>query len=133
MSAIRNYIIVDDDPINNIICKMQLEIALGAVDIKTFESPEKGLEFIENEFVKSPVPTILFLDINMPSISGWEFLEQYEKFIEDVKTQIAIYILSSSVDPRDKDKASANKYIKGFLSKPLDKAMILSIADKKEG
>ena len=133
MSAIRNYIIVDDDPINNIICKMQLEIALGAVDIKTFESPEEGLEFIENEFVKSPVPTILFLDINMPSISGWEFLEQYEKFIEDVKTQIAIYILSSSVDPRDKDKASANKYIKGFLSKPLDKAMILSIADKKEG
>jgi len=129
MSTTRNYIIVDDDPINNIICKMQLEIALGAINIKTFELPEEGLEFIEKEFVKSPVPTILFLDINMPSISGWEFLDQYEKFIEDVKTQIAIYILSSSVDPRDKDKATANKYIKGFLSKPLDKAIILSIAD----
>src|SRR6185436_428149 len=129
MSTTRNYIIVDDDPINNIICKMQLEIALGAINIKTFELPEEGLEFIEKEFVKSPVPTILFLDINMPSISGWEFLDQYEKFIEDVKTQIAIYILSSSVDPRVKDKATANKYIKGFLSKPLDKAIILSIAD----
>jgi len=129
MSTTRNYIIVDDDPINNIICKMQLEIALGAINIKTFELPEEGLEFIEKEFVKSPVPTILFLDINMPSISGWEFIDQYEKFIEDVKTQIAIYILSSSVDPRDKDKATANKYIKGFLSKPLDKAIILSIAD----
>jgi len=129
MSTTRNYIIVDDDPINNIICKMQLEIALGAINIKTFELPEEGLEFIEKEFVKSPVPTILFLDINMPSISGWEFLDQYEKFTEGVKTQIAIYILSSSVDPRDKDKATANKYIKGFLSKPLDKAIILSIAD----
>ena len=65
----------------------------------------------------------------MPSITGWEFLDQYEKFSEDVKKQISIYILSSSVDPRDKDKAEANKYIKGFISKPLDKAMILSIAD----
>jgi response regulator RpfG family c-di-GMP phosphodiesterase len=129
MSTIRNYIIVDDDPINNIICKMQLEIALGPINIKTFELPEEGLEFIEKEFVKSPVPTILFLDINMPSISGWEFLDQYEKFIEDVKTQIAIYILSSSVDPRDKDKATANNSIKGFLSKPLDKAIILSTAN----
>jgi len=56
-------------------------------------------------------------------------MEQYEKFSEEVKNQISIYILSSSVDPRDKDKAEANKYIKGFISKPLEEETVLSIAE----
>ena len=61
MSTIRKYIIVDDDPFNNIICKMQMEIALGEVDIKTFEVPEEGLEFIQNEYIKSQYPPYFFL------------------------------------------------------------------------
>lgn len=107
---------------------MQIEVTLGKVDIKTFEVPEEGLAFIENESIKSSVPTILFLDINMPTLSGWEFMEQYEQFTEEVKKQISIYIVSSSVDPREKTKAEANKYIKGFISKPLTDEAILSIA-----
>ena len=128
MSTIRKYILVDDDPFNNIISSMEIESALGEVDIKTFEVPEEGLAFIQNEYIKNLLPTILFLDINMPTLTGWEFMEQYEKFSEEVKKQISIYILSSSVDPRDKDKAKANKYIKGFISKPLESETILSLA-----
>jgi hypothetical protein len=45
-------------------------------------------------------------------------MEQYEEFREEIKNQIRFYMLSSSVNPRDKDKAEANKYIKGFISKP---------------
>ena len=127
MSAIRKYIIVDDDPFNNILCKMQIEITLGDVDIKTFEIPEEGLAFIQNDYIKNLEPIILFLDINMPTLTGWEFMEEYEKFSDEVKEQIRIFILSSSVDPRDKDKAEANKYIKGFISKPLDRETILAI------
>jgi response regulator RpfG family c-di-GMP phosphodiesterase len=127
MSAIRKYIIIDDDPFNNILCKMQIEITLGDVDIKIFEIPEEGLAFIQNDYIKSIEPIILFLDINMPTLSGWEFMEEYEKFGDEVKEQIRIFILSSSVDPRDKDKAEANKYIKGFISKPLDRETILAI------
>ena len=128
MSTIRKYIIVDDDPINNIICKMQIESTLGGVDIKTFEVPEEGLAYIQNEYIKSLEPTVLFLDINMPTITGWEFMEEYEKFSEAIKKQISVYIVSSSLDVRDMDKAGGNKYIKGFISKPLQREMILSIA-----
>jgi len=125
MSTDLKYIIVDDDSFNNTICTMILEDALGNVEIQEFTKPEKALLFIR-ENVKSP--TILFLDINMPTLSGWDFLEQYEKFSEGVKMHVSIYMLSSSLDRRDKDKAKANKYVKGFISKPLEFETVISIA-----
>ena len=128
MNTVRKYIIVDDDSFNNTICNIILKNILGEVDIKTFTVPEEGLVFIENEYVTNLEPTILFLDINMPTLTGWEFMERYEKFSEEVKKQISIYILSSSVDQRDKDKAKANQYIKDFISKPLKRETILSIS-----
>ena len=131
MSTLRKYIIVDDDPTNNMICSIMLEMVLGEVDVKTFEFPEEGLAFIQNEYIKTLEPTVLFLDINMPTLTGWEFMEQYEKFSKEIKKQISVYILSSSVDGRDRDKAETHKHIKGFISKPLDKETILSIAGKK--
>ena len=125
MNTELKYIAVDDDSFNNMLCSMIIEDTLGAVDIKTFTKPEEGLAFIEN--VESP--TVLFLDINMPTLTGWEFLEQYEKFSEKVKRYLSIYILSSSLDQRDKNKAKANKYVKGFISKPLDFDTITLIAN----
>ena len=121
------YVAVDDDSFNNMLCSMIIEDTLGEVDINTFTKPEEGLAFIEN--VESP--TVLFLDINMPTLTGWEFLEQYEKFSEEVKMQINIYILSSSVDQRDMNKANENKYVKGFISKPLDFETVISIAEQE--
>ncbi len=128
MNGIRKYIIIDDDRINNLVCNLVLKRTLGAVETTIFTVPEEGLAFIQNEYSKNLKPTILFLDINMPTLTSWEFMEQFEKFSEEVKNQIRIYILSSSVDQRDKDKAKANKYIKGFISKPLVREVILSIA-----
>jgi response regulator RpfG family c-di-GMP phosphodiesterase len=128
MSTIRNYILVDDDPFNNIISNMEIEAALGEVNVTTFEIPEDGLVFIQHEYIKNLIPTVLFLDINMPSLSGWQFLEKFEKFSEELKFKISIYILSSSIDPRDMDKAKANKYIRGYIAKPLESNVILSIA-----
>ena len=115
MNTELKYVAVDDDSFNNMLCSMIIEDTLGEVDITTFTKPEEGLAFIEN--VKSP--TILFLDINMPTLTGWEFLEQYEKFSEKVKMYVSIYILSSSLYQRDKDRANQNKHVKGFISKPL--------------
>ena len=129
MNTIKKYILVDDDPINNIISGIELKRTLAEMDIRinTFEVPEDGLAFLQNDFSKNPEPTILLLDINMPSISGWQFMEEYEKFSKEIRDQITIYILSSSVDPRDIDRAEANKYIKGFILKPLDNKKILSL------
>jgi len=122
-----NYIIVDDDPTNNMICSMTLRKALGKVEAKTFTEPEEGLEYIKNNFNINSNHTILFLDLNMPTLTGWQFLEQYEDFSEEVKMQINIYLVSSSIDQRDWAKSRKNKYIKGFLVKPMYPETILSI------
>lgn len=107
---------------------MVVEKTLGVVDIKTFTIPEQALGFLVDTYKNMLRPTILFLDINMPSMTGWEFMEKFENLSDTIKQQIAIYILSSSVDERDKYKADNNRYIQGFLSKPLQKSTVLSIA-----
>ncbi len=126
---IKNYIIVDDDPIHNAICKMVLDRTLGEVNTVTFTMPEKGIRFIQHEYSKSTEPTILFLDINLSAHTGWEFMEEYETLSEDIKKNIHIYVLSSSINQSDKDKAESNSHIKGFLSKPLMNKTVLSLAD----
>lgn len=128
MNQILTYIIVDDDAFNNLLCKIVVEKTLGPVDIKTFTMPEEALDFIVDNYENIFHSTVLFLDINMPSMTGWEFMEKFEVLSDTIKQQIVIYILSSSVDERDKEKADNNKFIKGFLSKPLQKNTILSIA-----
>ncbi len=125
MSRDLKYVIVDDDSFNNMLCSMIIHDILGEVETTTFTKPAEGLAYIQN--IKSP--TILFLDINMPILTGWDFLEQYEKFSEEVKMNVSIYMLSSSLDQRDKDRAKRNKYVKGFISKPLDVDTVTLIAN----
>ena len=132
MSTDLKFILVDDDNFTNLLHDMILKDTLGEeTDVEAFTRAEKGLEFIQEKYAEEFGNTILFLDLNMPKIDGWEFLEQYEKFSEEVKMQINIYMLSSSLDWRDKDKAAANKTIKGFFSKPLDFEIITEIAGRE--
>lgn len=128
MNKIRTYIIIDDDPFSNALCTMILKSTLGGIDTKIFTAPEEALSYIGNEYVKDMQPTVLLLDINMPTLNAWGFLERYEKFDEKIKEQISIYILSSSVDQRDKDKARSSPHVKGFISKPLNRQAVLAVA-----
>ena len=128
MKNIRSYIIVDDDLLNNMICCMTIKSALGEVETKTFTVPEEGLAFIQNDFANNLQPTILFLDINMPTLTGWEFIELYVKFSEEVKNEISIYMLSSSVDHNDQQKADTMLSVKGFMTKPLQLEEVLALS-----
>ncbi len=130
MSAETKYIIVDDDPLNNTICSLMLKKTLHDVGIKTFTAPMEGLAFIKNNYGNDPItPSVLFLDINMPVLTGWDFLGQYENFNEEIKKHISIYLLSSSIDQHDRNKAKTYECIKGFVSKPLTVQTILSITE----
>jgi CheY-like chemotaxis protein len=131
MNSSLKYIIVDDDPFNNMLCNMTLKKTLGEVDTKIFTAPEEGLLFIKNNFDINSEHTVLFLDINMPTLTGWDFLDQYEDFSEEVKMQISIYLVSSSIDKHDWEKAKENKYVKDFLVKPMFSDTIISIAEKE--
>ncbi|MBK9525604.1 MAG: response regulator [Bacteroidetes bacterium] len=127
----KRFILVDDDMFNNNLCKMYIQYVYPTMEIVDFTLPERGFEYLKSEFtVGEATPAILLLDINMPTMTGWDFLEKYEELDQRVKEQISIYILSSSVDPRDKEKADNNKYVKGYLEKPLQVDVIKKISQE---
>jgi response regulator RpfG family c-di-GMP phosphodiesterase len=105
---------------------MILKKSFENVHINDFTIPEDGLDFMKYEPSHNPPDgkTTLFLDINMPSISGWEFLEAYEQFDTSIKEQYDIYIFSSSVDPKDINRARENPHVLDFIEKPLNKAAL---------
>ena len=130
MKPIR-FIIIDDDRQDISLSKLYIRHALPGMQIVDFIEPEQGFNYIETSFnTGTPIPSVLFLDINMPTMTGWEFLKKYEELNEQIKEQISVYITSSSIDSRDTDKAKANKYIKGYLVKPTTVAVIKKLYDE---
>jgi CheY-like chemotaxis protein len=112
--------VVDDDATNNMICKFTIKRFDIDADTIIFDVPEKALAFIKENYGKTTeaVPTVLFLDINMPTMTGWEFLDDFAQFEESLKEQFTIYILSSAIEDFTKEK-EIYTCIQGFLSKPL--------------
>ncbi|HXB41547.1 MAG TPA: response regulator [Bacteroidia bacterium] len=122
-------IIIDDDPINNIICTQQIKRKAPDIKIVDFISPLHGLSYITDEHSQrsSASKTILLLDINMPVMTGWEFLDRFDTLCIDIKNNFMIYILSSSFDPIDKNGAKTNPLVKDFISKPLTEGVIITL------
>jgi CheY-like chemotaxis protein len=129
MKSINRFLIIDDDQHNNILCKFVIRGVTKEIEIIDFTLPVEGLQYIESFYGQEHIncPTVLFLDVNMPVMTGWEFLEKYAHLNERIKKQIVIYILSSSVDWSDKEKAAGNPYVKNYLIKPLSKATVSDI------
>jgi CheY-like chemotaxis protein len=112
--------VVDDDTTNNMICEFNIKRFDKEADIEMFTIPEEALASIKEEYssTREEGSTILFLDVNMPTMTGWEFLDVFMQLDEFVKDQFSIYILSSSIEDF-KEKEEVYTFIQGFLSKPL--------------
>lgn len=107
--------LVDDDPINNLINRRLLgKIGIGDY-IEEFLSAQEALEKIKQ--LPKENSLLIFLDINMPVLNGWEFLEKYTVLFPERKDKIII--LSSSIDYQDRQKAFEYPIVSGFLEKPL--------------
>ena len=129
---ITNFIVVDDDAISNLICRRIIKNAFPKADVQEFLDPDTALVYIKSVYSKHDVPhAVLFLDINMPTITGWEFLEAFERFDTRVKEHLEIYMLSSSVANSDKERAAGNKNVLGYIEKPLSMDVINSILKRK--
>lgn len=117
-----NFIIIDDDENNNMLCEMIIKCALGReTKVKTFAIASNGIDYIKDKSINSVIssPTILFLDINMPQLSGWDALEIINDLDENIKKQLLVFMVSSSIDPRDKRKAMDHPLVFRFIEKPL--------------
>jgi CheY-like chemotaxis protein len=124
-----HFVVIDDDKVNNHVCKAAIKTASNDADPVCFTNPLEGLKYMETEYFAQTqgAPTILFLDLNMPEMSGWEWLHHFEHFPQTIKQNVIIYILSSSVSPSDFRRANDNAYVNGYIFKPLNKDKVIDV------
>lgn len=124
--------VIDDDEISNFLCDRIINLANVAEDVVTFTNASSALEFLTKAIDSEgdDLPDLILLDINMPLMNGWEFLDKFEAMLEDSEKDIAIAVLSSSVYQKDQEKASGYKPVLDYISKPLTKEGICSIVEK---
>lgn len=115
-----SFVIIDDDPLNNIMCKVCIKTAAPNAELMVFDKPEAGLKYLQEECGKPIIrKSILLLDINMPILSGWDIIDILQTDEAAVRERFIIYILSSSISLTDKDKTTNTPLIKAFIEKPI--------------
>ena len=118
--------LIDDDADDN----YYHQIILRKMDIAhRIVVAESGLEALDY-LAKEDAPDIMFLDINMPGMDGWDFLEEYKKLNARQKTPVIIIMLTTSISPADKEKAEKLPEITTFQSKPMTPEMLNDILER---
>ncbi|MFN8437249.1 MAG: response regulator [Cytophagales bacterium] len=117
--------IVDDNEIDNLINQKMIEAAAFAKKILTHTGAKSALEYLKSIEVMSEdnvekfLPEVIFLDIDMPIMDGFQFLEEYASLSQKTKDYVKIIMLTSSINPQDLAKSRKNNYVVQFFNKPL--------------
>lgn len=125
-------LLIDDDEPTNFLNKMLIEETGFANEVRVAQSAREALDYLSGKSAeqtgsKPPVPDLIFLDINMPAMDGWEFLEQYDRLSPQQKASIIVVMLTTSFNPEDENKAKTISYISSYQNKPLTEDIINGI------
>ena len=128
---------VDDDPITLMLCKKVIIKSSFSNEIITAQNGEEALIYfntIRHAQTKSnEQPQLIFLDLNMPVMGGWEFLEHFSSpEFSEFHTTVKVVVLSSTIDPEDLEKTKQYPIVIDFLSKPITRAMLDYLKTKFE-
>ncbi len=120
---LKNVCLIDDDKIYQFTATMILEATGLTNSIAAFLNGKDAINFLKdpNTTLNSQLPDIIFLDINMPVMNGWEFLEEFQQFSASLSQPIKIYLVSSSVDESDINKSKNYPSVTDYVIKPLNR------------
>ncbi|HTF81240.1 MAG TPA: response regulator [Cytophagales bacterium] len=135
MKKLSKVIIVDDNVYSNIASKKVIQLAKVFDSIQTFEDPMLAFSYIQNLYEKNieeEIPDLILVDLNMPEMSGWEFIRTFELLPYENTRLTDIKILTGSEDEEDKKRASALSIISAFITKPLNIEKVMSTLNRNQ-
>ncbi|MEP0713769.1 response regulator [Algoriphagus sp.] len=114
MKKLTQILLIDDDPIINFVHTKIINRRFPHIPLVVFENGLEGLNYIQSHPSNS---YLVFLDLNMPKMNGWEFLKAIS--LDEHELDFQVHIVTSSVDPEDREAAQKNENVQSFLKKPL--------------
>lgn len=115
----KTIVVIDDDKVNNYLCELSIKAVAKKSIIECYTNPLKAAKSI----LEKDNDTVILLDLNMPEMSGWQFLD----YLKDKKIDYPVYILTSSIDPYDKQNAENYPNVKNFFSKPINSENVIEM------
>lgn len=120
MKTLKNTCIIDDDPIFVFGTKRMMKQLNFSEDILVYENGQDAIlnlrKMIDDDI---PLPSVIFLDLNMPIMNGWEFLDDFAKIPNSKREHVIVYIVSSSIDPRDIERVEKYNTVNKYMIKPV--------------
>lgn len=123
--------LIDDHHPTNVLNCLALEGCGLVKEIIIFDNGADALKYLNESFAeKHPKPDIIFLDINMPGMTGWEFINRYKNLPEEKKSETKLLMLSTSSHPEDLARAEDENIVKDYIVKPLTEEVIHNVVNK---
>ena len=120
--------VIDDDDIYQFLLKKELKHTNLVDRITVFTDGQKAMRyFLENKQSEDDLPDVIFLDVNMPIMNGWQFLEEFKMLKPKLKKKITIYLVSSSFDDRDISRSKEYTEVTDYIIKPVKRANLITV------
>ncbi|GAB3432679.1 response regulator [Niabella aquatica] len=127
----KNVLVVDDDPVFKLIARKLFERSGDVFNVKFADNGLDALQQLKNRIDnnEAPMPDIILLDIEMPIMNGWGFMDEFIQLPAEKTKDIVVYTVSSSIAQEDKNKTASYPQIKAYITKPLTLDIIKNIAE----
>ena len=129
MKFVDFVLIIEDNPIDVFINTRVIQQSGLSKEVMALQSAREALEFLTQQSVNSELPDLIFLDIRMPDLDGFEFLEEFSELPQRAKELCKIVMLSSTIDPLELEKARNSPFVLAFIPKPLTRDKVLELFD----